>query len=207
MPTTCDPCCDPQGLARSQDSYRASHLQLLCNLLTAINGGNLPVPVIPNPAIFAPVSLISPWFNVINAGGMIVLDNANITNPETQIVSATRLHFLRNAHGVGTSMLLRMMYDAGLTAITNPVVKVFGRYNNTETWQLLQNKANATTGIITTSASEDVYNTGNTFRFTTPNYISQGWDLLGCNEIVVGLQVILAGTGTVNNATLQAKVI
>lgn len=33
--TTCDPCCAPQEFARSVESYRASVLQLLCNLFSS----------------------------------------------------------------------------------------------------------------------------------------------------------------------------
>lgn len=36
---SCDVCCQPGQLARNQDSYRAAHLQILCNILDNLNPG------------------------------------------------------------------------------------------------------------------------------------------------------------------------
>lgn len=38
--TTCDPCCDPEQFAKSQESFRSSELRILCQILGALGGGS-----------------------------------------------------------------------------------------------------------------------------------------------------------------------
>lgn len=153
----------------------------------------------------APMSATSGWFSVIDAGGMDDQDAATITNPTTQITASTRHLIYRNAFG--TNLMLRMGYDDGLTTVTDPVVKVFGRTGNTEIWQLLKTRSGAITGTITTQASDDGATdvTDGTYLYTTPDYDATTWDCFGCEYILVGVQTVLAGTGTVTTAFLQGK--
>lgn len=147
----------------------------------------------------APVSVTNVWQTIIDAGGPAVQDAATITNPTTEITETTTHIFQRKAKG--TNMLLRLGYDDALTTITNPVVKVFGRTGN-DVWQLLKTRGGALTGTLTTAAT-DV--TDGTLLYTTPDWDDTTWDCLGCDEILVGVETALAGTGSTANAIIQAK--
>lgn len=173
----------------------------LGSVVTALNAPNQSYDSV------CPISVTAPWQNVIDAGGMDDQDAATITNPTTQITASTRHIYQRK--GAGTNLILRLVYDDALTAITDPVVKVFGRANGSEVWQLLKNGASGITTTITTQASDDGATdvTDGTYLYTTPDFATQAIDCLGCDEILVGVQTILAGTGTVTTAYLQAKII
>lgn len=151
--------------------------------------------------IVAPCSLTQNWTTAISAGGPAVQDSASITNPTTQITADTRVLLRRG--GVGTSLILRLAYDDGLTSITNPVVKVFGRTGN-DVWQALRNKSGSLTTTLTTAATDT---TDGTLLYTNPAFDTEAIDCLGCDEILVGVETALAGTGTTSNAVIQAKII
>jgi hypothetical protein len=151
--------------------------------------------------IVAPCSLTQNWTTAISAGGPAVQDNASITNPTTQITAATRIPLRRG--GVGTILLLRLGYDDALTTITDPVVKVFGR-TGSDAWQLLKSIASALTATLPTAATDS---TDGTLDYTTPDLSTHAWDCAGCDELLVGVETALAGTGSTANAIIQAKVI
>lgn len=167
-------------------------------------GSNVLVAASPTRGfdVVAPVSMTAGWVTIIDAGGMTVQDAATITNPTTQITSSTR-HILRR-EAKGTHLLLRMQFDDGLTSITDPVVKVFGRTGNQD-WEIIKTAVitPADTATITTTS----YSENGTDKFTTPDTSSQVWDCLGCAEVIVGIQTVLAGTGTASTAKLWAKFI
>lgn len=147
-------------------------------------------------------SMTSGWVTVISAGGPATQDAATITNPDTQITTSTRSIFRRR--GAGTILLLRLGYDDGLTSITNPIVKVFGR-TDLNTWMVLKDVAGNLTVTLTTAASTDVAD--GTLLYTAADVASTSIDCLGCEEILIGVQTALAGTGTVSNSIIQVKVL
>lgn len=151
-----------------------------------------------------PMSASSGWLTIIDAGGMVVQDAATITNPTTQITSSTR-HLFRRM-GLGTTLLLRMGYDDGISgAITSPIVKVFGRSDANQAWDLLTTKSISLTSTITVTQATDVQD--GTYGYTTVSAVTQAWDCLGCSEFLVGVETIFSATGTVNTAFLQGKFI
>ena len=153
----------------------------------------------------APVSITAPWQTIIAAGGPALLDNANITNPTTQIVRPTTSLFILGTQA--TNLLLRLAYADALSSITSPVVKVFGRLDSNNAWQLLKAKASVGSTTLTATLTADATNdvTDGTYKYTTPDFQNTCWDCLGCTEILVGIQTVLAGTGTVNTSFIQAK--
>lgn len=153
----------------------------------------------------SPCSINSHWETAIDAGGMDDQDAAVITNPDTQIILSTRHPIHKGL--VGTQLLFRLVYDDGLTAITDPIVKWFGRTGDSQVWQLLKNRSGGITTTITTQASDDGATdvTDGTFLYTTPDYETQAIDCLGCDTFFVGLETALAGTGDVTTAFLQVK--
>lgn len=148
-------------------------------------------------------SMTSAWQTIIDAGGPAVQDAATITNPTTQIVASTAHLFQRRAKG--TNLILRLGYDDALTSITDPIVKVFGRTGSTDVWQILKTKSGSITCTLSTAPTTDT--TDGTLRYTTPDSSTTTFDCFGTEEILVGIQTALAGTGTTNNSIIQAKFI
>lgn len=148
-----------------------------------------------------PMSATSFWETAISAGGIAVQDAATITNPSTEIASTATI--LKRG-GKGTLLVVRLQYDDGLTSITDPVIKVFGR-TGSDMWEVLKTRAStpAITFTVTTGANDT---TDGTYLYTLPSYVD-AFDCLGCEEIVIGVQTALAGTGTTNTAVLQVKFI
>jgi hypothetical protein len=148
-----------------------------------------------------PMSATSGWETAISAGGIATQDAATITNPSTQIGATAQI--LRRG-GKGTLLVVRLQYDDGLSSITDPVIKVFGR-TGTDAWEVLKTIAStpALTYTVATNASDT---TDGTDKFSIPSY-ANAFDCLGCEEIVIGVETALAGTGTTSTAVLQAKFI
>lgn len=137
---------------------------------------------------------------VVKAGGPAIQDAASITRPDTQIIDASRV--ISQLDITGTYLSLVLGYDAGLTGITAPVVKLFGRYNNTDRWELLRNMAEDVNALLRPDSS-DV--SDGTLAYTTVDLTRQVWDVGRVNEVVVGVETALAGTGTVSNSIIQAR--
>lgn len=150
-----------------------------------------------------PVSLINRWYTLWAAGLPATVDNsgATIQNPETQINQTNHPIFQKN--NFGTNIMIRLGYDDALTVTANPVIKVYGR-TTTQTWQTLKNKSSSLTTTLITAPTTDDWDA--TLFYTVPDETSSAWDCTGCNEILVGLQTALAGTGVTNNSILQIKV-
>jgi len=147
----------------------------------------------------SPQSFTGVWQGVITGGRVATQDAATITNPETEITNAASYNLKRG--GRGTFLALRLAYDDGLTSITNPVVKVFGR-TSSDAWQLLKTRASALSATLTTAATDAQ---DGTLKYTTPDIETHVWDCFGCEEIIVGVETALAGTGTTANSIIQAK--
>lgn len=155
-----------------------------------VSGGITPV---------ATVQFTSKWYEVNEQGHLETQDNASITNPDTQVTGATNRIF-RSLHG--TLLMFRMKYDDGLSSITDPVIKVFGRFNSGDQWMLLRNQDEAITMTLTTAAT-DV--TDGTDKWTTPDLNAHVIDKAGCREFLVGVQTALAATGDPTLATIEVK--
>ncbi len=153
----------------------------------------------PRQEVTRPASVTSRWQEIISAGGPSVVDDASITNPTTQITAAAnRIYVLDNNF---SAILLRLGYSSALTTITAPIVKVFGR-TGSDVWQVLLTENLTDTATLSTQSS-DV--TDGTLSYTTPSPLLHAWDCLGCNQILVGIQTALSGTGTVSNSVIQIK--
>ena len=149
-----------------------------------------------------PSSFYGSWTTILDAPGPALQDNANITNPTTQIIFITTHIFETGC--LGTTLLLRLGYDDALTLITDPVVRVFGRTGATDPWQLLKNVTGGTEAALVTSANDTI--TGD-LKYTIVDPALQAWDVMGCEQILVGVQTALNGTGDLTNSIIQAKMI
>lgn len=158
-----------------------------------------------------PIQIPAKWFTIIDAGvagvslsGLEQQDAAALTDPDAEITNSTTHLFKVGRQG--TTLLLRMKYDDGLSAITDPVLRVFGRYDSTEPWMMLNQKGGADNATVTMqTASTDV--SDGTDNWTDVDEDDHSFDLRGCDEILVGVQTALAATGDPTLASLEAKII
>ena len=168
---------------------------------TNISAGFDPVPVRGDMVISA--DLRATWVVIREAGDMDTADAAPIDDPDADITNSTTRAL--NTGGRGTKLLLRMRYDDGDTSPTDPIVKVFGRHSSNDTqWMNLSNETPAIVGTLVSAVTTDT--TDGTDKWTTvlPAAI---FPLLGCDEILVGVQTAYAATGNAALALLEAKII
>lgn len=145
------------------------------------------------------------WITVIAAGGMAVQDAATITNPTTEITDETR-KLITLGDKAGHYIRLRMGYDDELTTIlTDAVIRVFGRRNSDDPWQVLENQNGDKTATLTSAESSDV--TDGTLKYTHCDRLLHTWDRDGCTQILIGVETVLDGTGSETNSILQLKLV
>lgn len=155
--------------------------------------------------ISRPSQIPAPWQTVIPAGGLDDQDAATITDPTAEIADGGNLRNVLKIAKKGTTLRIRMKYADSLTSITDPKIKVFGRYSATDPWQILKTKDNALNATMTTVLASDV--SDGTFNWTTPDPNKHSFDLDGVDEVAFGVETPLAATGDVTTATLEVKVI
>ena len=166
-----------------------------------IAAGFDPVPVRSNLTVSADLRGI--WVVIRDAGDMDVADGAPLDDPDADITNSTT-HVLTTG-GRGTKLLLRMRYDDGDSSPTDPIVKVFGRHSSSDTqWMTLSNDSPAIVGTIVTTVADDVTDATNKWSTVLP---ATRFPLLGCDEILVGVQTAYSATGNAALALLEAKII
>lgn len=145
-----------------------------------------------------PVSGIARWKTATTA--INAIDAATVTNPNTQVTRNTTPIIKRSG---GTTLRLRMAYDASLTVSTAPVVKVFGR-TGSDSWQLLKSVRGNVSEALSVAATDA---SDGTLKYTTSDQFVHSWDCDGCDELIVVIETALSGTGTVSTAFVQVKFI
>jgi Ca2+/Na+ antiporter len=121
------------------------------------------------------------------------LTGGSIINPASQISDASRQVFSR---GLVPALYLgvRMVYS-NATITANPVVKVFGRARmpNGEAgpWRLLKSRLKDSRVTLLTDPS-DLTKDG--LRVPTADLEAHFFDVQGCNEFLIGVEVVAAGT-------------
>ena len=89
----------------------------------------------------APNSNTAGWVNIIDAGGLLVVDTTGLLDPETTVSSRHPIY----RRGKGTNLLLRVRYSTASTVTQQLVVKVAGATGN-DAWDNLPSKAGNTAG-------------------------------------------------------------
>ena len=168
-------------------------------------GDPIVMSVLPFHELSRPTAIAHEWKEAMGTGGITATDNSgnDVTNPTGQIDGLTK-HILK-INKRGTFLQVRLVYDDGLSSITDPVIQIFGRYDNTNQWQRLRNLSDLIDITLTTNTSVDVAD--GTFLYTDPRFNLHTIDLNATDEIIIGVKTNLSGTGVTNNAVLQAKLI
>lgn len=150
--------------------------------------------------IIRPSQIASAWYTAVPAGVLNAQDAATITAPATEIVGAVNRIFVSEN---GTLLRLRVKYDAGISAVTDPILRLFGRLNSSDSWQSVQNQDEQTAITVTTDLTNDV--SDGTWNWTLADLNAHTFDKDGCQEFLIGIQTALAATGTVSTATIEIK--
>tara|TARA_R110002020_G_scaffold145739_1_gene319957 strand:- start:83 stop:616 length:534 start_codon:yes stop_codon:yes gene_type:complete len=154
---------------------------------------SMPTVNIRSEDLSKPVQIHSFWTKVHE--NTKVANDATLNDPEDDITANARLLFAP----FGTSLVLCHGYTSAVGGVTTqPVVKVFGRTVNSSSettmtasdgvrgqWMVLPNKAGAI-DITISDASTDT--TDGTTTLTTVDPDAHVVDLLGCNQIIVGVK-------------------
>ena len=146
----------------------------------------------------------SQWVQTIDNSGLSTQDASAITDPDAEINNSTTHIFVSG--GRGSALLFRMKYLDDLSAITDPVLKVFGRHSGSDTmWMTLFTSASTPLILMTmvTASTDDSDGTDNWTAVTKDNEVN----MQGCDEFLVGVQTVLAATGNQTLSTLEVKVI
>lgn len=161
-------------------------------------------------SLVVPGSVIVPWRTVIDAGGMDDTDS-NTTRPD--LIADSDHHDLTIPVAIGTNVLVSMKYAAGATPSTDPVIRVYGRFENTKAipkiegrWMELENGTGDTNVTLTTASSTDV--SDGSFKWTRVRANTHVFDRKGCNRIrFVVVTAFAVSGGSAATATLEATCI
>ena len=148
-----------------------------------------------------PASFASEWVDAIT--NVVLLDNASITDPATQITDSSR-KIISRAGWQGSSLCIRLLYDQAAGAGDAPTLAVFGRFNASHPWERLLTKANNRTVTFTPSATHTLFSAA--LRGTEVHSTNHVLDNLGCNDFLVGVEVVGSG-GVTAAAKVQVKFI
>lgn len=130
------------------------------------------------------------WQICTDPPGVAISDGSPVTNPNTQI--ANSYHHLFRCNQAGSHLIFRLAYDVNFTSITTePVINVFGRCSSADAWMKLKNRTGSVDMAFDTDLTNDV--SDGTYRYTTVDQTINAFDLLGCNEFLVGTTTALAG--------------
>jgi len=167
-----------------------------------------------NAQFVVPCSVLADWQQVAGSSGDTYLTTADgdpVTDPEAMTASSRRL--LQRDNRMGTFLGVRMKYNTGLTNITSPILKIFGRMRTvtatSETvgpWQILKNRL-GDLSVPLTVASTDVVVSASGPKATTPDPMGHYFDCQGCNEFLIAVETAMTATGTITLAALAVKII
>lgn len=168
-------------------------------------GAEVKMAEFPFHEVSKPIGATYAWKQVLDAGAVDDTDNggSDITNPDAQIGDSD--HHPLKVNRRGTFIQVRLVYDDGLTGITDPVIQLFGRHNEDEAWQRLKNLNDEVDITLATDTALDV--TDGTFQYTDPDPQTHTIDLDATDEVFIGVKTALAATGDVTTAVVQAKLI
>lgn len=172
-------------------------------------------PTTETPTLVVPCSGISSWIKAISAGGLTVTDagGAVIVDPDAQITDSTR-HVL-NCPGFGGTTLrvhLGYQYDDAVDTLTYPpplTIRVFGKHRDQDFWVALRNLNGDASVPIQISPGTDTVLGSADAAHTVPDNNAHGWDIDGCDRIIIGVEkpYAPASGGHPANAVLWAKVV
>lgn len=146
----------------------------------------------------APVSIVSNWVTAHDKPEEADNSGNIVRNPVSGGNVASANHFLLDTDGMGTTLLLRMKYDDGVTGVTNPKVNVYGVDGN-GVYHRLKDASGAYDLTISVDTTND--QTDGTDNYTATIEV----DMDGCEKVLVTIHTAFAATGTVNTSVIQAK--
>lgn len=129
-----------------------------------------------------------------NISSLVGANISAVTSPEV-----SRLVML----DPGTNLIFRLKYNASLTGVTNPIIKVYGVDRNGK-FHFLKNLSGSQTMTVTVATSTDI--TDGTWKYT--NVVADNIvDTQGSTYFMVVVSTALDGTGTKTTARLEYKIL
>lgn len=163
-----------------------------------------PTVIVVNTATrYVPLTaLMAPWVQVGDDDYLRKLDASLITDPNSQIIEASRQIFSRG-NRPGGWLALRMRYSSGFTITQTPIARVFGRVDAISEWQALVS-VRGELGIEFVPAASDLESGGP--KLTTVSLTDHVLDTQGCEQFLVGVQARLeVSSGTPSKACLEVR--
>lgn len=139
----------------------------------------------------------SDWIDVCTAPETADNSGSTVTNPLT--ITRSEQNWFRPC-GLGTQILVRLKYDDGISVPTSPVVQLFGKDSSGSPHAMVDGSGTHAQ-TLTIDLTNDV--TDGTYKFTAPKIIN----IHGNLEVIAAIKTAFAATGTVNNSTIQFRVI
>lgn len=151
----------------------------------------------PDVPTSVPVSVISDWVDVCDAPETADNSGSTVVNPGG--ITRSAQNKLYN-HGIGTSLQIRLKYDAGASTLTNPVVQPFGFDGNNSPQKLVD--ADGTHELtLTLDGTNDVQD--GTYKYSQPVEV----DMDGCASVLVAVKTAFNATsGAEDNSAIQVRV-
>ena len=141
-----------------------------------------------------PVSPTAKYRTAIDAGGLRTLDNANITDPNTQITNSTS-HIIQRKGKAGTNGKVRVRYPNSAASVPQALIlSAWGR-SDTQAWERLYNFNGDRFITITPNLTNDSSKTeddGSVYRFTEVDPKMHQFDTRGCNDVVLGVEQVIS---------------
>jgi len=147
------------------------------------------------------ISKVTDWVDAPNTSPDLV-DNVILTRVPyvTDLADATsRLIYCSE----GTTILIRLKYDDGVTGVTDPIIQVLGIDALGNFHWLINNTSASKTATLATAVDEDVLD--GTYQYTEVGG-DQIFDLQGCSQCIIFSQTAFAGTGDVTTSAYQYKI-
>lgn len=145
----------------------------------------------------ATCGVVTDWVDICTAPETADNSGSVVTNPGA-ITRSTQNWFA--ACGLGTQVLVRLKYDAGISAPTSPVVQLFGR-DSQGCPQRLVDGSGTHEQTLTIDTTNDV--TDGTCKYTAPKTIN----IHGNIELLAAIKTAFNATGTLTNSAIQVRVI
>ncbi|HMN40424.1 MAG TPA: hypothetical protein PKE29_06225 [Phycisphaerales bacterium] len=170
-----------------------------------------------DPTVVVPVSGRSDWVVAIPAGGLETQDqpSGTVIRRATDIFANFSIRNLldRKYPGTGTTLRVRMRYQADDGTLINPVIiRIFASVGDDPTdpatpFVALPNTANECSVPIRNNADTDsLVGPGTGFAYTTPDNDQHSWDCDGYTWFIIGVEQAYDGD-TPEEAWLEAKIV
>lgn len=140
--------------------------------------------------LVAPSAILTPWKVAVDDPA--TQDASTVTDPANDISGIDDRVLDKGA--IGTLLALALAWPDGSVPSTDPVVKVFGRYDANEPWELVPNLNGDLSQELPATDASDVKNSST--RRSTVDTDNHVWDVGAFSQFVVAIETAYAGSNS-----------